>query len=36
MPIDDLLATYRQELRRSTVVLACLLALREPGYGYAL
>jgi DNA-binding PadR family transcriptional regulator len=33
---DDLLGTYRQELRRGTVVLACLLALREPGYGYGL
>jgi PadR family transcriptional regulator, regulatory protein PadR len=36
MPDDDLLGTHRQELRRGTVVLACLLALREPGYGYAL
>ena len=25
-----------QELRRGTVVLACLVVLREPGYGYAL
>src|SRR5687767_6722865 len=33
---DELLGTHRQELRRGTVVLACLLALREPGYGYAL
>jgi PadR family transcriptional regulator PadR len=33
---DDLLANHRQELRRGTVVLACLLALREPGYGYGL
>src|SRR5262249_21902710 len=33
---DDLLGTHRQELRRGTVVLACLLALREPGYGYGL
>ena len=33
---DDELGTHRQELRRGTVVLACLLALREPGYGYAL
>ena len=33
---DDLLGTHRQELRRGTVVLACLLALRTPGYGYAL
>lgn len=27
---------HRQELRRGTVVLACLLALRAPEYGYAL
>ena len=33
---DQLLGTHRQELRRGTVVLACLLALREPEYGYAL
>jgi PadR family transcriptional regulator, regulatory protein PadR len=33
---DELLGTHRQELRRGTVVLACLMALREPGYGYAL
>jgi len=32
----DLLATHRQELRRGTVVLACLMALRRPGYGYGL
>ena len=32
----ELLGTHRQELRRGTVVLACLLALRTPGYGYAL
>lgn len=31
-----LLGTHRQELRRGSVVLACLLALRSPGYGYAL
>ena len=36
MPDDELLANHRQELRRGTVVLACLLALREPGYGYGL
>ena len=28
--------THRQELRRGTVVLACLRLLREPGYGYGL
>lgn len=36
MPDEELLGTHRQELRRGTVVLACLLALREPGYGYRL
>src|SRR5262245_64440880 len=36
MDEDELLGTHRQELRRGTVVLACLLALREPGYGYGL
>jgi DNA-binding PadR family transcriptional regulator len=36
MDIDELLAGGRQELRRGTVVLACLLLLRRPGYGYAL
>ena len=33
---NEFLTTHRQELRRGTVVLACLLALREPGYGYGL
>ena len=33
---DELLGTHRQELRRGTVVLACLLSLRKPEYGYAL
>ena len=32
----DLLATHVQELRRGTVVLACLSMLTEPRYGYAL
>jgi PadR family transcriptional regulator PadR len=36
MSDTEFLATHRQELRRGTVVLACLLALREPGYGYGL
>ncbi len=36
MEFDDILSTSRQELRRGTVVLACLLTLREAGYGYAL
>ena len=30
------LATHRQELRRGTLVVACLLACRTPRYGYAL
>lgn len=33
---DELLSTHLQELRRGTVVLACLLILRQPNYGYAL
>lgn len=33
---DEAWRTHRQELRRGTVVLASLLALRTPGYGYAL
>jgi PadR family transcriptional regulator PadR len=33
---DELLASHLQELRRGTVVLACLLILRRPDYGYAL
>jgi DNA-binding PadR family transcriptional regulator len=33
---EELLASHRQELRRGTVVLACLLALRSRDYGYAL
>jgi PadR family transcriptional regulator len=36
MQDEELLGSHRQELRRGTVVLACLLALREPGYGYGL
>ncbi|MFT7839171.1 PadR family transcriptional regulator [Saccharothrix sp. BKS2] len=36
MPDDELLSTHLQELRRGTAVLACLLVLREPNYGYAL
>jgi PadR family transcriptional regulator PadR len=34
--VGDPLGNHREELRRGTVVLACLLALREPGYGYGL
>ena len=33
---EELLTTHLQELRRGTVVLACLLILRRPNYGYAL
>jgi DNA-binding PadR family transcriptional regulator len=36
MDFDEILSGGRQELRRGTVVLACLLLLRDPGYGYAL
>ena len=36
MTFDDALSSSSQELRRGTVVLACLLLLREPGYGYGL
>lgn len=36
MTFDDILAGSLQELRRGTVVVACLLLLRRPGYGYAL
>jgi PadR family transcriptional regulator PadR len=33
---DELLDTHLQELRRGTVVLACLRLLKHPGYGYGL
>ena len=33
---EELLSTHLQELRRGTVVLACLLILDRPNYGYAL
>jgi PadR family transcriptional regulator, regulatory protein PadR len=36
MSDNEFLTSNRQELRRGTVVLACLLALRERGYGYGL
>lgn len=36
MSDDEALATHLQELRRGTIVLACLLLLTEPNYGYAL
>jgi len=32
----DVSGTHLQELRRGTVVLACLVVLRTPDYGYAL
>lgn len=35
-PDEEILAGHLQELRRGTVVLACLATLQEPGYGYAL
>ena len=36
MSDDEILDTHLQELRRGTVVLACLQLLRTPGYGYGL
>lgn len=33
---DDVVKTHLQELRRGTVVVASLVALRTPGYGYGL
>lgn len=36
MTADDVVKNHLQELRRGTVVVASLLALREPGYGYGL
>lgn len=36
MPTDDVMRTHLQELRRGTVVVASLLALQKPGYGYGL
>ncbi|MEU5550575.1 MULTISPECIES: PadR family transcriptional regulator [unclassified Micromonospora] len=36
MVSDDVLRTHLQELRRGTVVVASLVALRRPDYGYAL
>lgn len=34
--MDQEFDAHLQELRRGTVVLACLRLLREPGYGYSL
>ena len=36
MSNDETTAGHIQELRRGTVVLACLMRLRQPDYGYAL
>ncbi len=36
MTTDATLASHLQELRRGTVVVASLLVLRTPGYGYSL
>ncbi|WP_353813245.1 PadR family transcriptional regulator [Agromyces sp. SYSU T00266] len=36
MSMDATTAGHLQELRRGTVVLGCLVRLREPDYGYAL
>lgn len=36
MSMDDTTSGHLQELRRGTVVLGCLIRLREPDYGYAL
>ncbi|MFC7456358.1 PadR family transcriptional regulator [Brachybacterium sp. GCM10030267] len=34
--MSDAFETHLQELRRGTIVLACLQLLRTPGYGYGL
>lgn len=36
MTDNEIVETHLQELRRGTVVLACLRLLVEPGYGYGL
>lgn len=36
MSDEDVLAGHQQELRRGTVVMAALAALKTPGYGYGL
>lgn len=36
MDPDELILSQAQELRRGTVVLACLALLKQPQYGYAL
>jgi PadR family transcriptional regulator PadR len=36
MTMDATLTAHLQELRRGTVIVASLMVLREPGYGYSL
>ena len=36
MSETDILETHLQELRRGTIVMACLRLLEKPGYGYGL
>ena len=36
MSESDVLDTHLQEMRRGTIVLACLRLLEQPGYGYGL
>ncbi|MDY0908748.1 PadR family transcriptional regulator [Microbacterium sp. CFBP9034] len=36
MSESEILDTHLQELRRGTIVLACLRLLEKPGYGYGL
>src|SRR5690554_369307 len=36
VPQNELLDNHLQELRRGTIVIACLQLLRSPGYGYGL
>lgn len=36
MTENETLDTHLQELRRGTIVIACLQLLRSPGYGYGL
>lgn len=36
MSENEILETHVQELRRGTIVLACLRLLESPGYGYGL
>lgn len=36
MPDDAHVEAHLRELRRGSVVVACLLVLRQPGYGYGL